>query len=37
MTNDVTSVRIPGLTFGGALQVSNTTVITAALAGVAFH
>lgn len=28
-------VRIPGLTFGGALQVSNTTVITAALAGVA--
>ena len=29
------TVRIPGLTFGGALQISNTTVITAALAGVA--
>ena len=35
MVQDITSVRIPGLTFGGALQVSNTTVITAALAGVA--
>lgn len=32
---DITNVRIPGLTVGGALQVSNTTVITAALAGVA--
>ncbi len=35
MASDIQSVRIPGLTFGGALQVSNTTVITAALAGVA--
>jgi hypothetical protein len=30
-----TQIRIPGLTFGGALQVSNTTIVTAALAGVA--
>jgi len=35
MANDIQTVRIPGLTVGGALQVSNTTVITAALAGVA--
>lgn len=30
-----TQIRIPGLTFGGALQVSNTTIVTGALAGVA--
>jgi hypothetical protein len=35
MGNDVTTVRIPGLTFGGAIQVSNTTIITTALAAVA--
>jgi hypothetical protein len=34
MANDVTTVRIPGLTLGGAIQVSNTTVITTALAAV---
>src|SRR5215210_3065927 len=30
-----TSIRIPGLTFGGAVQLSNTTVVTTALAAVA--
>lgn len=33
--NDTTSVRIPGITFGGALQISNTTMIVTALSAVA--
>jgi hypothetical protein len=34
-SNDTAVVRIPGLTFGGALQISNATVVTTALAAVA--
>ena len=34
MANDVSVVRIPGVTVGGALQVSNTTIIALALAGI---
>lgn len=35
MVNDTSVVRIPGITVGGALQVSNTTVVTLALASIA--
>lgn len=35
MPNDVSVVKIPGITVGGALQVSNTTVVTLALASIA--
>lgn len=35
MVNDTSTVRIPGLSFGGALQVSNTTIVTIVLGAIA--